>query len=212
MKRGLTIGLTGGMACGKSTVAAVWKSLGAHVIDSDATVHRLLAEDAEIQQAVGEAFGAETRREDGKIDRAALAAIVFNDEAALRRLTDILHPKTRAYHVNEARRITHGKPDSAAVIDSPLLFESGLDAQMDVTVVVGSSLERQVERALARALAQGTTLTRADIQKRIALQMPLDEKRRRADCVIENDGTIEALRGAAVQLYRALTAKFQESE
>ena len=211
MKRGLTIGLTGGMACGKSTVAAVWKSLGAHVIDSDATVHRLLAEDAEIQQAVGEAFGAETRRADGKIDRARLAAIVFNDEAALRRLTDILYPKTRAYHVNEARRITHGRPDSVAVIDSPLLFESGLDAQMDVTVAVGAPIERQIERALARAQAQGKALTRSEVEKRIALQMPLDEKRRRADCVIENDGAIEELRKAAVQLYRALTAKCRES-
>ena len=211
MKRGMAIGLTGGMACGKSTVAAVWKSLGAHVIDSDATVHRLLAEDVEVQQAVGEAFGSETRRKDGQIDRAKLAAVVFNDESALRRLTDILYPKTRAYHVNEARRITHGNPDAVAVIDSPLLFESGLDAQMDVTVAVGAPMERQIERALARALAQGKPLTRADVKKRIALQMPLDEKRRRAEYVIENDGAIEDLRETATQLYDTLTAKFQES-
>ena len=134
-----------------------------------------------------------------------------NDESALRRLTDILYPKTRAYHVNEARRITHGSPGAVAVIDSPLLFESGLDAQMDVTVAVGAPMERQIERAQARAQAQGKALTRDDVKKRIALQMPLDEKRRRAEYVIENDGAIEDLRKAAVQLYQTLTAKFQES-
>ena len=198
------------MACGKTTVAAVWKALGAEVIDSDATVHRLLAEDAKIQADIAETFGPETRQPDGQIDRAKLAAVVFNDENALQQLMDILHPKTRAYHIQEAERIIANSQD--AVVDSPLLFESGLYKRMDLSVVVSAPRETQIQRAVLRAQKQGRVLTPEEAEKRIDLQMPLNEKMRLAYRVIENDGTLAQLQQKAEALYRDLAqAKSREN-
>ncbi len=204
--RGITVGLTGGMACGKSTVARIWGELGARVIDSDATVHRLLREDAEVLCEVREAFG-DAVFTDGAIDRPALGRLVFADERARQELMAILHPKTLAVHRAEAGEHVTAGPDAVAVIDSPLLFESGLAAEMDVTVTVAASEETRIRRAVARAEERGYKADEDELRRRDAMQMPLDEKRSRADIVIENDGTEDDLRERALAVWGELTQR-----
>lgn len=204
-KRGLTVGLTGGMACGKSAVARIWGELGAGVIDSDATVHRLLREDADVLREVREAFGDAVFASDGAIDRPALGRVVFGDESARQRLMAILHPRTLAIHRAEADEHITTHPTGVAVIDSPLLFESGLDADVDVTVTVAASEETRVSRALARAAERGSTIDEEELRRRDAMQMPLDEKRARADIVIENDASLDDLRERALAVWEQLT-------
>ncbi|MBM3214086.1 dephospho-CoA kinase [Candidatus Poribacteria bacterium] len=199
------IGLTGGMACGKSTVAAVWRELGAHVLSSDATVHELLAMDASVQREVREAFGQGVFDAAGAIDRAALGRVVFHDEPARQRLMAILHPRTIARHTALADAYLSEHPDGVVVVDSPLLFESGLDRHMDAAVVVAAPHDAQIERAMARARREGKPLTRDEAERRIALQMPLDEKRQRATYVIENDGTLDELNARARALWWEMT-------
>ncbi len=204
-KRGLTVGLTGGMACGKSTVARLWGSLGARIIDSDATVHRLLREDEDVLREVCEVFGDGVFTPDGAIDRPALGRIVFGDEDDRQRLMRILHPKTLAIHRAEAAEHIAAHPAGVAVIDSPLLFESRLDADMDVTVTVAASEETRIRRALARAQGRGATIDEPELRRRDAMQMPVDEKRARADFVIENEGSEDDLNARAMKVWEELT-------
>ncbi len=204
-KRGLTVGLTGGMACGKSTVAGIWGDLGARTIDSDATVHRLLREDEDVLREVREAFGDSAFTPDGAIDRPALGRVVFGDEAGRQRLMAILHPKTLAIHRAEAQEHVTAHPTGIAVIDSPLLFESGLDVDVDVTVTVAASKETRIRRALARAQERGAAIDEAELRRRDAMQMPVDEKRERADFVIENEGSEDDLNARAMSVWEELT-------
>ena len=204
-KRGLTVGLTGGMACGKSTVARIWGDLGARIIDSDATVHRLLRDDEDVLREVREAFGDSAFTADGAIDRPALGRIIFANEQDRQRLMSILHPKTLAIHRTEAEEHIAAHPTGVAVIDSPLLFESGLDADMDVTVTVAASEETRIRRALARAQERGASIDEAELRRRDAMQMPVDEKRARANFVIENEGSEGDLKARAIGVWEELT-------
>lgn len=205
----MRVGLTGGMASGKSTVARIWKAEGAYVLSSDETVHRLLEEDENVQKEIAHSFGERVFDDQGRILRPALAEIVFSDESARRRLIEILHPRTIARHLAEAEAYLQTHPDGIVVFDSPLLFESGLDAHMDVTVVVSASHEHQVARALARAQAEGKSLSREEVERRIARQMPLAEKCRRATYILENNGSLEDLQQKAEQLWSWLRSKRQ---
>ena len=201
------MGLTGGMASGKTTVAEAWKSLGARVLSSDETVHLLLDGDDDVKREIADFFGHRVFDENGNIVRAALGAAVFADEPARQRLMRILHPRTIAIHRAEADDYLRLNHLGVVVFDSPLLFESGLDAFVDITVVVGSSHADQVARALARAEAQGQPLSPVDVERRIALQMPMVEKRRRAAYVIENDGTLADLERKARELWRIIVGE-----
>ena len=193
------------MACGKSTVASIWGALGARVIDSDATVHRLLREDDTVLREVREAFGDGAFTSDGSIDRPALGRIVFGDEDDRQQLLSLLHPKTLAIHRAEAEEHVAAHPTGVAVIDSPLLFESGLDADADVTVTVAASLDTRIQRALARARERGATVDEAELRRRDAMQMPVEEKCARADFVIDNEGSEDDLNARAVTVWAELT-------
>jgi dephospho-CoA kinase len=192
------------MACGKSTVASIWGQLGARIIDSDATVHRLLREDEDVLRHVRHAFGDGVFTADGAIDRPGLGRVVFGDEDARQRLMGILHPKTLAIHRSEAEQHGAAHPTGVAVIDSPLLFESGLDADMDVTVTVAASEETRIRRAAARLRERGVVVDEAELRRRDAMQMSVDEKRDRADIVIENDGSEAALKARALSVWDEL--------
>lgn len=205
----MRVGLTGGMASGKSTVARIWKALGARVLSSDETVHRLLEEDETVKKEIAQSFGEGVFDDKGRVLRPALAQIVFSDESARQRLMEILHPRTIARHLAEAEVHLQAHPDGVVVFDSPLLFESGLDAHMDVTVVVSASPEHQIARALARAQAEGKSLSREEVERRLARQMPLAEKCRRATYVLENNGSLEELQQKAEQLWLWLRTKRQ---
>lgn len=170
------IGLTGGIGMGKSTASAAFRRARLPVFDADATVHRLQARGGRAVPAIERAFPGTVR--DGAVDRAALRQAVVFDPAALKRLEAILHPMVRAEErafLARARRA--GK--RAAVLDIPLLFETGGECRVDRVVVVSAPPSVQMARVRRRR-----GMTEAQIRAIIARQMPDAEKRRRADTVI----------------------------
>lgn len=173
------IGLTGSIACGKSTVAARLKALGAAVIDGDALSHQVTAPGGAALPALREAFGQEVFCPDGSLNRPGLARIVFSNEEARQRLNGIIHPlvaEMTRQGIEEAR--LRGSP--LCVLDMPLLFEAGLDSLCDRVWCVWLPEELQLQRLMNR-----DKLTRQDAQKRIDSQLSADEKAARSQVVID---------------------------
>jgi dephospho-CoA kinase len=181
------IGLTGGAGSGKSTVAAMFRELGAAIVDADEATHAVYAPGTDGFQAVVKEFGAEYVR-DGAIDRAKLGALVFEHADALRRLNAIVHPRVRQWM---AEKTAQAVEDGAEVViqDVPLLFENGLQGLYSSTVLVYARRQTQLQRLVEQ---RGLTPDRA--LKMLAAQMPIEEKRLLADFVIDNDGTRDETR------------------
>ncbi len=178
------IGLTGSIGMGKSTTAKLFAELGVPVYDADATVHQIYA--GEAVPAIEAAFPGTTA--DGRVDRARLSARVVRDPAAMKQLEQIVHPMLRSYHqkfLEDAER--SGAP--VAVVDIPLLFETGGDKRVDAVVVVSTSPELQRERILARG-----TMSAEALDAILAKQMPDAEKRRRADFVVDTSHGLDPVR------------------
>lgn len=183
-----TVGLTGGIASGKSTVARELARRGARVIDADKLGHRAYEPGSEAQRRVIAAFGPEVRAADGTIDRAALGAKVFGKPEQLKRLTDIVWPEIRRLAEAEIAALAEAEPSTVVVLEAAVLFEAGWEPLVDeVWVVV-------VERAVAieRAVARGG-LTAAQVEARLDAQLSNAERRARADVVIDNSGAEAAL-------------------
>lgn len=197
----LWIGLTGGIGSGKSTVARRFAERGASVYSADAIAREALEPGSRCYQQTIDAFGESIRSQDGRIDRKALAAIVFADEGERQRLNGIIHP----YVTEELfSRAAKDLPNRGAVVlfDIPLLFESGLDAKMDRTVVVSSAEETRVNRVVRR-----DGVSREQALSRIRAQMSEEEKRRRADYILENNGTLADLIRQVDALYESLASE-----
>ena len=191
------IGLTGGIACGKSTVSRALRALGAAIIDADALAHELSQPNAPIFNAYVERFGREIVTADGTLDRAAIAARVFADPAVRAEVDAIAHPLIRKA-AEERLRAARAQDKTAAVLDVPLLFEAGWDALADEVWVVALPAEEQ----LARLLARDKAMSEGEARARISAQMPLAEKCARADIVIDNSGTLGETRECIEQLWR----------
>jgi dephospho-CoA kinase len=201
------IGLTGGIGSGKSTVARIFESLGATVIDADAIVHELQAAGEPLLDAIVEAFGREILDAEGALDRAALGAIVFRDADARARLNAIVHPAVGAEF---ARRIAAAREADVPllVLDIPLLFEgraagtaTSAGLPFDLTVLVHAPERLQIERQIQR-----DGCDREDAVRRVRAQMPLDEKRALADVVIDNSDRLEETERQVRELVERLSA------
>src|SRR4249920_185768 len=182
----ILLGLTGSIGMGKSTTAKLFAEAGVPVYDADATVHRLY--EGEAAPAIEAAFPGTTV--DGKVDRARLSAQVVHDPAAMKRLEGIVHPMlgaSRQKFLLEAER--SGAP--VAVVDVPLLFETGGEKRVDAVVVVTTTPEIQRQRILARG-----TMTNEALDAIIARQLPDAEKRQRADFVVDTSHGLEQVRTA----------------
>jgi dephospho-CoA kinase len=178
------IGLTGSLGMGKSTTARLFAEAGVPVHDADAVVHRLY--EGEAAAAIEAAFPGTTA--DGRVDRNRLAARVLNDEAALKRLEAIVHPLVQAAEQRLlAEAAAHA--ERVAVLDIPLLFETGADRRVDAVVVVSAPAEVQRTRVLERP---GMTMDK--LESILAKQMPDAEKRRRADFVVDTSRGLDAAR------------------
>ena len=187
MKR---IALTGGIACGKSALAGFLSECGCDVLDTDSLVHALEAPGGAAVTPIVTAFGADVQAEDGGVDRRCLGDLIFADETARLRLNGIVHPLVRT---ELARWLaTPGSHPKVAVI--PLLFEVGWQEHWDVVVCVACAEAEQVRRLRARGLQEEAA------RARLAAQLPLAEKVRRASRVVWNDGDLVALRREAVRL------------
>lgn len=179
------IGLTGGIASGKSTVSNMIKELGIPVIDADAEARLAVEEGEKAYNEIVHHFGESILLEDGSIDRAKLGAIIFNDEKQRLVLNSIVHPAVRIKMLRKKEDYTN-KGHQFIVMDIPLLFESKLTAMVDKVIVVYVDDLVQLERLKSR-----NGFSEEEAKARIASQMPLKEKKKLADAVINNNGTIE---------------------
>lgn len=193
------IGLTGGIASGKTTVARMLEAHGGAIIDADVAAREVVEPGEPALSEIAEAFGPEVIGTDGRLNRPALAAIVFNDEAARQRLNGIVHPRVRQRMLSQLETLRRqASPPRFAVLVVPLLLESGHDWNIDQVWVVAIPEEVQMERLMRR-----DQLEHEAAQARIRSQMPLSEKLKRADQVIENLGDPAEVEKAVVGLLRA---------
>lgn len=196
------IGLTGGIASGKSTVSQVLRNLGAVILDADQVAREIVAPSQPAWQEIVKAFGPEILQSDGQIDRVALGQLVFADPKARQKLNALTHPVIRAEFERRLAVLRAKQPHCIAVVDAPLLMEAEMTDLVDEIWVVAVDVSTQIQRLMAR---DGLSVREA--QQRIASQMPLAEKLKVADRVINNQGS----RVVTKQQVRHLWAQLQES-
>jgi len=193
----MVVGLTGGIASGKSFVSALLSRLGMLVIDADEVGRGIMTIDCGVQRRVLSIFGDGVMGSGGQIDRGAVARIMFRDPEKRRALEQLLHPL-----INEAMWNRAAQEGDDVVLDVPLLIETGLQAKVDVVVVVYATQEVQIERLVSRdGIGQEEAIAR------IESQMPLEEKVAYADYVINNNGSKENTQDQVSRFYRAIREK-----
>lgn len=181
------IGLTGGIASGKSTVSALLKEMGAHIVDADRIAREIVTPGSDALNEIVAAFGEGILNPDGSLKRAELARIVFRDPTALQTLNGITHPRIIAAIEASIRQASPS--DGILVLDAALLLELNLKALVDETWLVCVQPETQLERLLQRE-----SMCREDAEKIMRSQLPLEVKMAAADLCIDNNGSLEALR------------------
>jgi len=201
----LRIGMTGGIASGKSLVARLFEELGAGIVDADRLAREVLAPGGPAYDDVVRAFGREILRPDGSVDREALAARIFADPAARLRLNGLTHPHIRRRMAEEAARLSTRPGIEVIVLDIPLLLETTDGRDLDGIVVVYADDDVRLRRLIAR-----DGLSEEDARRRLAAQMPLREKLARADWVIDNNGPPERTRDQVRAVWEALRARRPE--
>ncbi|HEY5998658.1 MAG TPA: dephospho-CoA kinase [bacterium] len=195
----LRIGLTGGIASGKSSVARIFRELGAHVIDADRVAREVTPSGSPALAQIARAFGAQVLRPDGTLDRAALGAIVFADRGKRRVLEGILHPLILGEIDRRIDALAQDDPRGVAVVEAALIFELARQAEYDAVVVVWAEPEQQAQRLMAR-----DRLPPEEARRRMDAQMPLAQKRLRADFVVDNSGDEARCRQEAERVWQEL--------
>jgi dephospho-CoA kinase len=195
----LRVGLTGSIATGKSFVTGVLAGLGCRVVDADEVARRVVEPGTEGLRAVVEEFGAEVLDAEGRLDRARLGALVFGDARRRERLNAILHPLIIAEQDALLRRWEEEESRGVGVVDAALMIESGGYRRFDKLVVVHCRPELQLERLMRR-----NRLAREEAERRIAAQMPQEEKLRYADFSVDTSGGFEQTRARTEEVYEAL--------
>ena len=194
------LGLTGGIASGKSAVAAILRELGFPVLDADSISHKLMEPGQTAHDEILQAFGADLADSSGRIDRHKLAAIVFADSTKLAKLNSILHPRVDQIIFDQLDAWQKSGAHSAAFVEAALLIEAGMAPRLDGLVVAWCTPEQQLERLRARGMSE------TEARRRMAVQLPIDEKIKHATYTIDCSGTLEVTR-AQVQ---ALAAKLHK--
>lgn len=177
-------GLTGGIATGKSTVSAIFRKLGACIIDADKVAREVVEKGTPAWKEIKEFFGDGVLNPDGSVDRAKLGSIVFRDESKRKRLEGIVHPRVFEEIEKQIYEIKKETKDAIIILDIPLLIESGYQIKVDKVIVVYAGEKEQVSRLSKKISAE-------DALKRIMSQMSIDEKKKFADYIIDNTGSVE---------------------
>ena len=197
----LRVGLTGSIAVGKSYVSGVLAELGCHVVDADALARRVVEPGAEGLRRIVEALGGWVLKPDGTLDRAAVGAVIFKDPSKRELINSLLHPLIMAEQDELLRRWEREDPRAIGVVDAALLIESGGHARFDKLVVVHCRPEVQLERLMRR-----NQLSRGEAERRVAAQMPQEEKLRYADFAIDTSGDFDDTRRETEAVYCDLKA------
>ena len=198
----LRVGLTGGVACGKSTVAKMFADLGATIIDADVVAHELYRPGHEVLKQLVQHFGPEILKADGELDRAKLATLVF-DGGRVEELNKIVHPAVIRQQHEWMRALGEKDPDAVAIVEAALILEAGAKDHFDRIIVVTCKPAQKVAR-FAQRTGLSEDAARADVDRRTKAQMPDEEKARRADFVIDNSGSPEETRQQVQRIYSEL--------
>ncbi len=198
----LRIGLTGGMACGKSTVATMFADLGAHIIDADLIAHQLYHPTTEVYIELVKRFGSGIVKPDGEIDRAKLAAAAF-DGGRVEELNKIVHPAVIRQQEQWMREIGAKEPYAIMMVEAALIFEAGARDRFDKIIVVTCKPGQKMAR-LAHRTGMSEAQAQAEVERRSRAQIPDDEKMRRADFVIDNSGPVDVTRHQVERIYAEL--------
>ena len=193
------VGLTGGIATGKSTVSRLFAECGACLIDADVLAREAVAPGRPALQEIAATFGPEMIRDDGTLNRDRLGAVVFKDPAQRERLGAIVHPFVFAEEERQCREIADADPRAVVLFDAALLIETGAHKRKDRVIVVTADAKTQLDRFMAR-----DHLTADEARKRIHSQMPLAEKVKVADYVLDGTLPIEQLRQEVQRIYSEL--------
>jgi dephospho-CoA kinase len=194
-KKQIIVGLTGSFGSGKTTVARIFESLGAYVIDADELAHNCIRPQTSAYRRIIHTFGEGILKKNKIIDRRKLASIVFNNRDFLHRLNNIIHPQVIRIIKNKIK----SSRSRVIVLDAPLLLEAGLKKIVDKLIVVKINRKKQVERIRNR-----TSLDKSDILKRIKSQISQNVKSRFANFVIDNNGTMQETRRQVEKIRRVL--------
>ena len=197
----LRVGLTGSIAVGKSFVLGVLAELGCRVLDADKTARDVVERGTPGLQAVIDAFGRTILNEDGTLDRAKLASVVFADEQKRLQLNSLLHPFIIETQDEQMRQWERESPERIAIVDAALMIESGGHCRFDKLIVVHCRPEVQLERLMSR-----DGLSRAEAERRIAAQMPQDDKKKYADFLIDTSDGFDSARTQTEEVFAALQA------
>ena len=197
----LKLGLTGGIASGKSWVANQLRELGFHVLDADLVGHQLIEPGHAAYEDVVSAFGREILREDNSIDRQKLGAIVFADQRNLAKLNAVLHPRIEAAMNAQFESWSAQGVTEPVLVEAALLVEAGMEHRLDGLVVVYCRPEDQIERLRARGFSE------EEARRRIALQLPNEEKLKHAAYAVDTSGTMQYTQEQVVALAEKLRAK-----
>ena len=197
----LRVGLTGGIACGKSSIAAMLVKRGAHFLQADGLAHQLYAPGTATYDKVVRSFGREILNEDGAINRSKLANLVF--PGRIDELNAIVHPEVVKRQNSWMAEVEQSDPHGIAVVEAALLIEAGADKDFDKVIVVTCDFEQKVER-FARRSNVPLQVARAEVERRSAAQFSDEEKTRRADYIVDNSGSAEDTERQVERIWREL--------
>jgi len=200
----LTVGFTGGLACGKSTAAQQFANLGAAVIDADEVERTLLAQDANLRNHIIEHFGVQCLNLQQQLDRSRLRQLIFQHPAHRRWLEALIHPPV--YQAIQTHLQQQVRDDQYAIVVLPLLFESPPPLKLDRILVIDTPLAQQIQRAKMRAAKTGDSIKVEQIHAILQTQLPQSEKTARADDIIQNDADLTRLHQQVAHYHQAYTA------
>ncbi len=193
------IGLTGGIATGKSTVSAILKKAGAVIIDADRIAREVVKKGLPAYREIVENFGETVLLSSGEINRSVLGDLIFNDPRKKQLLNRIVHPHVRRETSRRLKDMENSSPDTIAVLDIPLLFEAEMHKDLSEVIVVYAPEHIQIKRLMKR-----DNISEADAVARVRSQMPIEEKKNRATIVIDNSGTMEDTRKRTLEIFKTL--------
>ncbi|MFC1849558.1 dephospho-CoA kinase [candidate division CSSED10-310 bacterium] len=196
------ISLTGGIASGKSTVAQMFCRLGAKMIDADQIAHQVIEAGNPGYEPVIETFGSGILNAAGQIDRKKLRQLVFTDSQNRAKINAIIHPLVRAEMNRQCESLWRTYPDNPVIHDIPLLIETGLFKKMDIIILVYLERQTQIKR-----LAQRDSLSEAEAEKLLTIQMPLDHKRKYATFIVDNSGAEKQTFRQVKEVFKKLHGK-----
>ena len=193
------IGLTGGIATGKSTVSAILKKAGAIVIDADHIAREVVQKGLPAYRDIVGHFGTDILLPDGEIDRNVLADIIFNDPAEKKRLNSIVHPRVTKVVDQHLKQLEKTHSNAIVILDIPLLLEVGMHTDLNEIIVVYAPQKIQIERLMHR-----DRISKSEALARVRSQMPIEEKKKKATIVIDNSGSIENTRKQTLDIFNRL--------